>query len=155
MGKKSRRPNATPQPSPQGMTASAAQDQVYTSDGPSEEELNSVQTASSSLQMKLDRLTELALMNDRAGFVSQFVPLDLSAADAQAYLQELTTAPESETQWANLASEIAAISAGRGVDRIEGDQVTQAVFMFRHPLLENCDREVSFVCVDGEWRAEG
>lgn len=152
MGKKSRRVK-----NPPAASAGAVADQggVYTSDGPSQEEINSVQTSSLSLQRKLDQLTEMALKNDRAGFVSQFVPLDLSEADSQAYLKDLTTEPEAESQWTNLASEIAAISAGKGVERIEGDQVTQAVFCFVHPLLQNCDREVSFVCTNGEWRAEG
>ena len=125
----------------------------YASDGPSDVEL--LQTTSSSLQAKLDTLTNLGLANDRAGFVSQFVPLDLSASDAAGYLQDLTTAPEAEGQWTNLIAEIAAIRCGKGVDRIEGDQVTRAVFYFNHPLLEACDREVSFVCIGGEWRAEG
>jgi hypothetical protein len=31
----------------------------------------------------------------------------------------------------------------------------QVVFHFEHPLLERCDREVVFVEVGGEWRAEG
>lgn len=112
-------------------------------------------TESPSLQKKLDQLTELALQNDRAGFVQQFVPPDLSPADTQHYLNDLTTAPEAESQWANLASEIAAIAAGRGVDRIEGDQKTRAIFYFQHPLIEKCDREVVFICKNGEWRAEG
>jgi len=125
----------------------------YPSDGPSDVEL--LQTTSSSLQAKLDQLTALGLANDRAGFVQQFVPLDLTAADAQGYLQDLTTAPEAEGQWTNLIAEIAAIRSGKGVDRIAGDQMTQAVFYFAHPLLEKCDREVAFVCVNGEWRAQG
>lgn len=129
----------------------------YPSDGPSTEELDCLQTSSESLQAKLDQLTSLALANDRAGFVSQFVPLDLPPADAAGYLQDLTTAAEAQGQWANLASEIAAISAGKGVTKIEGDQVTRAVFFFEHPLLPGCDREVTFVCnpTTKEWRAEG
>ena len=141
---------APPLPPPQ-MTAQQAI--TYASDGPSDVEL--LQTTSSSLQAKLDQLTNLGMCNDRVGFVSQFVPLDLSAADAAAYLQDLTTAPEADGQWTNLISEIAAIRCGKGVDRIEGDQVSRAVFCFEHPLLPKCDREVSFVCVRGEWRAEG
>jgi len=140
-----------PPPPPPTMTAQQAI--TYASDGPSDVEL--LQTTSSSLQAKLDQLTHLAAADDRAGFVSQFVPLDLSAADAAAYLQDLTTAPEAEGQWTNLIAEIAAIRCGRGVDRIEGDQVARAVFHFEHPLLPKCDREVGFVCVGGEWRAEG
>ena len=43
----------------------------------------------------------------------------------------------------------------RAVEKIEGDEKTRAVFFFPHPTLERCDREVVFVCVGGEWRAEG
>ena len=125
----------------------------YPSDGPSDLEL--LQTTSQSLQAKLDLLTKLGMENDRAGFVKQFVPLELSEADAMGYLQDLTTAPEAEGQWRNLIAEIAAIRCGKGVDRIEGDQVTQAIFHFEHPLLEKCDREVAFCCQGSEWRAEG
>uniref|UniRef100_A0A7S0C7A3 Uncharacterized protein n=1 Tax=Proboscia inermis TaxID=420281 RepID=A0A7S0C7A3_9STRA len=124
----------------------------YPSDGPSDVEM--LQTTSQSLQTKLDQLTELGLAGDKKGFVSQFVPLDLSPIDAAGYLKDLTTAPEAEGQWRNLISEISAIRCGKGVDRIEGDQVSKAVFHFIHPLLEKCDREVSFACKEGEWRAE-
>lgn len=62
---------------------------------------------------------------------------------------------QADGQWSNLAAEIAVIAAGQGVLKIEGDQISEAVFFFEHPLLEGCDREVSFVCVEGEWRAEG
>ena len=95
------------------------------------------------------------MTNDRASFVQNFVPLDLTPTEKQQYLQDLTTAPEAEGQWTNLIAEIAAIRSGLGVDRIEGDQETRASFFFKHPLLEKCDREVSFQCVGGEWRAEG
>jgi hypothetical protein len=98
---------------------------------------------------------EFISSDDRAGFVAQFVPLDLSPQDVAGYLRDLTTAPEAEGQWRNLAAEIAAISAGSGVKRIEGDQETNAIFFFEHPLLEGCDREVSFVFIGDEWRAEG
>lgn len=125
----------------------------YPSDGPSDVEL--LQTTSQSLQAKLNQLTELGLANDRAGFVRNFVPLDLSPQDTAGYLQELITAPEAEGQWRNLVAEIAAIRSGKGVDRIDGDQETRATFFFSHPILEQCDREVSFVCVNGEWRADG
>lgn len=130
------------------------------SDGPSNEELDCLQTTSESLQTKLDQLTSAILANDRAHFVQQFVPLDLSPADTARYLEDLTTAPEAEGQWTNLASEIAALAAGQGVTKIEGDQQTRAVFYFEHPLLKGCDREVTFtgtVMANGttEWRAEG
>ena len=165
MGKKSKNPKkanakspqpATPQPASAG-AGPVPMEACYPSDGPSNEELDCLQTSSESLQAKLDQLTALALANDRAGFVSQFVPLDLSPADTAGYLQDLTTAPEAEGQWTNLASEIATLSAGKGVTKIEGDQVTRAVFFFEHPLLPGCDREVTFVCdpATKEWRADG
>ena len=66
--------------------------------------------------------------DDRSAFVAQFVPLDVSPADAQGYLEDLTIAPEAEGQWRNLVAEIAAIRCGRGVDRIEGDQVNRTCF---------------------------
>jgi hypothetical protein len=128
----------------------------YPSDGPSDVEL--LQTTSQTLQAKLDQLTQLGLANDRAGFCHQFVPIGLPAADVQGYLEDLTTHAEADGQWNNLVAEIAAIRSGKGVDRIEGDQVHKAVFFFTHPLLLNCDREVAFVCTsnsNGEWRAEG
>jgi hypothetical protein len=134
-------------------TATAEAVYYYPSDGPSDVE--QLQTTSASLQAKLNQLTELGLIqNNCVEFVNQFVPLDLSEADKIAYLQDLTTA-EADGQWRNLVAEIAAIRSGKGVDRIEGNQQTRAVFYFRHPLLEQCDREVAFVCVRGEWRADG
>mmetsp|Transcript_15027 Transcript_15027/g.22184 ORF Transcript_15027/g.22184 Transcript_15027/m.22184 type:complete len:174 (-) Transcript_15027:313-834(-) len=173
MGKKSRRPNrnndAGSKNSADASTATAAAptpttttsrtmnnaELAYPSDGPSEIEL--LQTTSATLQMKLDQLIQLARAGDRSNFVKQFVPLDLSPNDTAAYLADLTTEEEAESQWTNLIAEIAAIAAGRGVDRIEGDQIERAVFYFKHPLYEACDREVSFVCSSpgGEWRAEG
>lgn len=155
MGKKSKNPNKTSRVSDGNVPTSQDPNAGYPSDGPSQDELNTLQTSSASLQVKLDHLTNYILANDRAGFVSQFVPLDLSEQDASAYLADLTTHPEAEGQWTNLASEIAAIAAGKGVTKIEGDQKSSAIFFFEHPLLAGCDREVSFVCTAGEWRAEG
>eukprot|EP01083_Nonionella_stella_P045239 121585_1 len=150
MGKKSKNPGKA-----KSSETAASPAVAYPSDGPSEEELNCLQTSSSSLQAKLDQLTSFAVANDRKGFVENFVPLELTPEDTQGYLEDLTTADEADGQWRNLISEIAAIAAGKGVNNIEGDQVTNAVFFFEHPLLEQCDREVSFVCTNGEWRAEG
>ena len=155
MGKSSRRPGHKKSPPEETPPAVAADDMHCPSDGPSQEELSCYQTSSASLQAKLGRLKSLALANDRAGFVEQFVPLDLSHADMVAYLEDLTTAPEAEGQWFNLAAEITAICDGMGVKQIHGDQVRTAVFFFQHPVLEGCDREVAFTCVGGEWRAEG
>ena len=155
MGKSSRRPGHNKARPEQQQSAVASETACYPSDGPSQDELCSYQTSSESLQAKLDRLKALALANDRAGFVEQFVPLDLSPGDMAAYLEDLTTAPEAEGQWFNLAAEITAICDGKGVDQIQGDQVRTAVFFFQHPILEGCDREVAFTCVGGDWRAEG
>ena len=159
MGKKSKRrsdneatnnniaPDIQPHPSEQ---------QPYPhSDGPSEEELTCLQTDSPSLQQKLDQLATLANSNDREQFVSQFVPLDLEVDDVKGFLNDLTVAAEAEGQWNNLKEEIVALARGKGVTRIEGDQTNRAIFFFEHPTLKGCDREVSFVCTGGEWRAEG
>lgn len=171
MGKKSKRPNRKQPPASLQVPLDTSMVDVpsseggsspspttnhpifYPSDGPSDVEL--LQTTSQSLQAKLDLLTKLGMENNRAGFVKEFVPLDLSVQDTNGYLADLTTAPEAEGQWRNLIAEIAAIRCGKGVDRIEGDQVTNAVFYFEHPLLAKCDREVAFCCRGGEWRAEG
>mmetsp|Transcript_40346 Transcript_40346/g.49156 ORF Transcript_40346/g.49156 Transcript_40346/m.49156 type:complete len:174 (+) Transcript_40346:212-733(+) len=127
------------------------------SDEDEEEELlgDPLRTSSTSLQTKLDKLAKLALDDNREEFVKQFVPLDLSPADTAAYLDDLTKGPEAEYEWNNLISEVAVIAEGKGVKKIEGDQVETAVFYFRHPTFKDCDREVIFVCKDGEWRAEG
>ena len=128
---------------------------VYRSDGPSEEELACLQTDSPTLQQKLDQLTLLAEANDREQFVSQFVPLDLTESEMKGFLSDLTVASEAEGQWKNLIEEIGALARGKGVSRIEGDQTTKAIFFFEHPSLKGCDREVSFICTNDEWRAEG
>lgn len=166
MGKKSKSSSGASAPAPNSAqmdapampptsssSAAASAPVYYPSDGPSDVEL--LQTTSATLQVKLNRLTQLGLANDRPNFVKEFVPLDLSEADSGAYLQDLTTHPEADGQWNNLVAEIAAMRAGAGVDRIEGDQVNNATFYFVHPLLQYCDREVVFNCVDGEWRAHG
>ena len=171
MGKKSRNPNkkalevssgvsssmsaSFPVPSSASPSAATAAAPGYPSDGPSQDECNSFQTSSASLQAKLDRLTSLILDNDRASFVAEFVPLDLSPADSAAYLADLTTAEEAQGQWRNLAAEISALAAGKGVQKIEGDQSATAIFYFEHPLFVGCDREVTFVCRGGDWRAQG
>mmetsp|Transcript_2032 Transcript_2032/g.2720 ORF Transcript_2032/g.2720 Transcript_2032/m.2720 type:complete len:156 (-) Transcript_2032:15-482(-) len=155
MGKKSRKVKKPITSSPNTTNAVPALALGYPSDGPSEEEVNSVQTTSTSLQRKLDLLSQFAMDNDRERFVKNFVPLDLSPNDSAAYLEDLTTGEEAESQWSNLIAEILTIAAGKGVTKIEGDEVTRAVFYFQHPIFKECDREVTFICVSGEWRAEG
>ena len=109
-------------------------------------------TTNAALQQKLDELAAFASKNDRKAFVEAFVPLDCSADDTANYLSVLT---EDEAEWAALAAEIQAIADGTTVEKIDGNQTTKAVFFFPHPTLERCDREVVFVSVEGEWRAEG
>ena len=109
-------------------------------------------TTNAALQAKLDKLAAFAAQGDRKAFVEAFVPLDCSPEDTANYLSVLT---EDEAEWAALSSEIRAIADGATIEKIEGDQETRAVFFFPHPTLARCDREVVFVCVEGEWRAEG
>ena len=111
-----------------------------------------VRTTNAALQQKLDELSAFAAKNDKKAFVEAFVPLDCSPEDTTNYLSVLTG---DDDEWAALAAEIQAIADGATVEKIEGDQETRAVFFFPHPTLERCDREVVFLCVEGEWRAEG
>ena len=109
-------------------------------------------TTNAALQQKLDELSAFAAQGDRKAFVEAFVPLDCSADDTSNYLSVLTG---DDAEWAALSAEIQAIADGATIDKIEGNQKTRAVFFFPHPTLERCDREVVFVCIDCEWRAEG
>jgi len=143
MGKKSRKVKKSVTSSPNTTSVVPALALGYPSDGPSEEEVNSVQTTSPGLQRKLDLLSQFAIENDRERFVKNFVPLDLSPNDTAAYLEDLTTGAEAESQWSNLIAEILTIAAGKGVTKIEGDQVSRAVFCFQHPIFKECDREVT------------
>ena len=111
-----------------------------------------VRTTNAALQQKLDELSAFAAQNNIKAFVEAFVPLDCSAEDTQNYLSVLTG---DDDEWAALSAEIQAIADGATIEKIDGDQTTKAVFFFPHPTLERCDREVVFVCVEGEWRAEG
>ena len=111
-----------------------------------------VKTSNASLQKKLDGLAALCAAGDLEGFIPAFVPLDLTPEETAGYLSDLSGNDE---EWGALAAEIQAIADGSTVVKIEGDQQKSAVFFFPHPTLTGCDREVSFICVDGEWRAEG
>ena len=111
-----------------------------------------VRTTNAALQQKLDELATFAAQNNIKAFVEAFVPLDCSPEDTSNYLSVLT---DDDAEWAALSSEIQAIADGGTVEKIDGDEKTRAVFFFPHPTLERCDREVVFVCVEGEWRAEG
>ena len=109
-------------------------------------------TTNAALQQKLDELAAFASSGDRKAFVEAFVPLDCSPEDTANYLSVLT---EDDAEWAALSAEIQAIADGGTVEKIEGDEKTRTIFFFPHPTLARCDREVVFVCVEGEWRAEG
>ena len=111
-----------------------------------------LRTTNAALQQKLDELAAFAKAGDKQAFVQAFVPLDCSAEDTASYLAVLT---EDDAEWAALSAEIQAIADGATVEKIDGNQEKRAVFFFPHPTLERCDREVVFVCVEGEWRAEG
>ena len=111
-----------------------------------------VRTTNAALQQKLDELATFAAQNNIKAFVEAFVPLDCSADDTSNYLSVLT---DDDAEWAALSSEIQAIADGGTVEKIDGDEKTRAIFFFPHPTLARCDREVVFVCVEGEWRAEG
>jgi len=154
MGKKNKKQKA-PQSSPPSNSANGTNPTTYHSDGPSEEALSVLQTSSATLQSKLDLLTQYGIANDKAGFVSQFVPLDLTSEEKLSFLRDLTDDSEGEGQWQNLVAEIAAIAAGKGVQKIEGNQESTVTFFFEHPNFKGCDREVTFTCVREDWRAEG
>jgi len=47
------------------------------------------------------------------------------------------------------------LASGVGVRRILGDQRTRCEFRYGMVGREHIGREVVFVCVDGDWRAEG
>lgn len=119
-----------------------------------------VLTTNQELQRKLDELKSLAEGNMIDKFIQAFVPLDLEEADLLDFTRRQRDFPE---EWENLKDEICAIATGAGVTRIEGDQETTAVFYFKHPKVEQMDREVVFVFSppnppefpNGEWRAEG
>ena len=108
-------------------------------------------TTNAALQQKLDALAASAKQGDRKAFVEAFVPLDCSPEDTANYLSVLTG---DDAEWTALSAETQATAAGATVEKIEGDEKTRAIFFFPHPTLERCDREVVFVCVEGEWRAE-
>ena len=112
-----------------------------------------VRTTSASLQAKLDALVALAASDDLTGFVAIFVPLDIPAEDIAEYQKRLAECAE---EWAFLKADIQAIASGEGVIEVEGNETERAVFRFKNPgQQEDQDREVAFVCTDGDWRAEG
>lgn len=60
--------------------------------------------------------------------------------------------------WSSLKWEISTLASGTGVRSITGDQDEEAIFTFdlRTPDGNaDIDREVVFLCKNGDWRAEG
>ena len=108
-------------------------------------------TTSVTLQAKLNELNALAATGDKESFARAFVPLDLTEEDFQHFLGDLCD----EEHWNGLAAEVALIAEGSRIKAIAGNQTSRAEFFFVHPIHENCDREVVFVNVGGQWRAEG
>ena len=67
-----------------------------------------------------------------------------------------TTLKAEPEMWANLKWEIQTLASGTGVKNIEGDQEEEAIFQFDLRTSDALiDREVVFLCKDGDWRAEG
>lgn len=54
-----------------------------------------------------------------------------------------------------MAAEMRVLASGDGVRRVLGDQVQRCEFHYAMPGRAFIGREVVFVCVDAEWRAEG
>ena len=86
----------------------------------------------------------------KVAFVRAFVPLDLDQKDMASFLTDL----QDGNAWEGLIAEIRAIAEGNLVISIAGDQVNKAMFSFEHPIHQGMDREVAFICTQGEWRAE-
>lgn len=112
-------------------------------------------STNAALRSRLDDLARYAAANDVDAFLAVFVPIDLSAADTALYKAQL--ANNGGAEWANLVVEINAMREGALVVAIGGDQRTEALFTFTHPLEPACEREVRFVCAPGsdDWRADG
>eukprot|EP00617_Octactis_speculum_P020414 CAMPEP_0185747026 /NCGR_PEP_ID=MMETSP1174-20130828/5710_1 /TAXON_ID=35687 /ORGANISM="Dictyocha speculum, Strain CCMP1381" /LENGTH=141 /DNA_ID=CAMNT_0028422047 /DNA_START=25 /DNA_END=450 /DNA_ORIENTATION=- len=109
------------------------------------------------LQAKLMKLSRLAKQGEIEKFVRAFVPLDIGEADLIAYRDDLLNFPE---EWANLSREVCILATGVGVHRIDegSDGASDTVtFFFSHTMnrTQIVDREVTFTCVDGDWRADG
>lgn len=96
---------------------------------------------------------EYAQGGDLRGFVRVFVPHDLTQEDVDFFAGELEADP---TRWELLAAEVTLIADGSRVNSIVGDQRTRAEFRYFMPNQSmNINREVVFVCENGDWRAEG
>ena len=112
-------------------------------------------TRSAALQAKLELLSARHAAGDVRGFCAAFLPRDLTPAEAAEFTAELGADAE---RWASLGAEVAALAQGLGVKRVVGDQVSRAEFRYLMPGRKpgvTINREVVFVCVEGDWRAEG
>jgi hypothetical protein len=107
-------------------------------------------TTIAALQAKLDALVDLAAEGNREAFARAFVPLDLTAEDLAGYVEDLLN----DETWRNVVAEVAVCAGGVTVTRIDETEKS-TTFYFQHPFMSQIDREVVFVCVSGEWRAEG
>ena len=106
------------------------------------------------LRRKLELLAAHAAAGRLRDFCAAFLPLDLSAGEASEFVAGL----EADTErWRQIASEVTALALGDGVRHVIGDQLTRAEFRFSMPGRAYINREVVFVCAEGnqDWRAEG
>ena len=77
-------------------------------------------TRNPALQAKLDLLARLGAEGKVREFCQHFLPLDLSAEEAE----EFTTDLEADAvRWEQISGELAVLASGEGVRRIIGDQV--------------------------------
>ena len=111
-----------------------------------------VRTSNTNLQAKLELWARQAMTGQVQDLCACFLPLDLGPEDAAAFATELVAdAPRLQ----QLGAELMACAAGRTVMAIGGDQQTRAMFRFVMPGHETIAREVEFVCVGEDWRAQG
>ena len=81
------------------------------------------------------------------------MPHDLTQQDIDYFASELESDP---ARWEQLKSEVTLIADGSRVNTIVGDQRTRAEFRYFMPNQSlNINREVGFVCENGDWRADG
>mmetsp|Transcript_40774 Transcript_40774/g.68311 ORF Transcript_40774/g.68311 Transcript_40774/m.68311 type:complete len:173 (+) Transcript_40774:127-645(+) len=111
-----------------------------------------VRTSNPALQARLEQWAALCSQNKIREFCTIFVPPDLSAEETAFFASELE---QDAVRWSSLAGEILAIVEGSRVFKITGDQQTQCEFKFLQLENAQIQREVVFVCQEGDWRAEG
>jgi hypothetical protein len=88
-------------------------------------------------------------------FTTLFVPLDLDPDDFEHFSSGLA----GDAAWfASLAAEVRTCASGEGVTELNEEEDRESVFGFKglqEGGSDNIFREVVFVCVGGQWRAEG